>query len=71
MSTTQISKKRVNAAKILLPLLKTFVAPIFPEPIFLISLPIKILVKMSPNGIEPNGIVVVIISMVCNKTKLL
>ena len=32
---------------------KTFVAPIFPEPIFLTSLLIKIFVNNKPNGTEP------------------
>ena len=47
------SKIKVNNAKYLLPVLSTFVAPIFPEPIFLTSLFIKFLVKIKPNGIEP------------------
>ena len=37
----------------LLPVLSTFVAPILPEPIFLISWPPKNLVKINPKGIEP------------------
>ena len=41
-------------AKNLLPVLRTFVAPIFPEPIFLISIPPKIFAKISPHGIEPD-----------------
>ena len=40
-------------AKTLLPVLSTFVAPILPEPIFLISWPPKNLVKINPKGIEP------------------
>ena len=42
-----------NKAKSLLPDLKTFVAPILPEPIFLISLPENLLVNIRPNGIDP------------------
>ena len=49
-----ISKINVAYPTTLLPALSTFVAPIFPEPIFLISTPLKIFVKISPNGIEPD-----------------
>ena len=49
----KISNINVSAAKNLLPVLSTFVAPIFPEPIFLISWSPKILVKINPKGIEP------------------
>ena len=48
-----ISKKRVAKAKNLLPVLRTLVAPIFPDPIFLISTLLKIFVNISPKGIEP------------------
>ena len=48
-----ISNKRVVAAKNLFPVLRTFVAPIFPEPIFLKSIFPKIFVNMSPKGIDP------------------
>ena len=48
------SKKRVKAAKDLLPVLRTLVAPIFPEPIFLTSVLPKLFVKISPKGIDPN-----------------
>ena len=48
------SKKRVNTASNLFPVLKTFVAPILPEPIFLISKFLKIFVKIKPKGIDPN-----------------
>ena len=48
-----MSKIRVKRAKNFLPVLKTFVAPILPEPIFLTSSPENILVNKSPNGIEP------------------
>ena len=41
----------------MLPVLKTFVAPIFPEPISLISCFKNILVKINPNGIEPKKFV--------------
>ena len=49
----KISNIRVIAAKYLFPVLRTFVAPILPEPIFLISLSLKNLVKINPEGIEP------------------
>jgi len=35
------------------PDLKTFVAPIFPEPSFVISILLKYFVKIYPLGIEP------------------
>ena len=38
----------------LFPVLNTFVAPIFFDPIFLISLFNNNLVKINPNGIEPD-----------------
>ena len=47
------SRTRVVAAKYLFPVLKTLVAPIFPDPIFLTSFPVKIFVKSKPKGIEP------------------
>jgi hypothetical protein len=37
----------------LFPVLKTFVAPIFPDPIVLISFFKKIFVIINPNGIDP------------------
>ena len=48
-----ISKNKVKNAKILFPDLRTFVAPIFPEPIFLISFLLNIFVNIKPKGIEP------------------
>ena len=57
------SKDNVLYPSNLLPALKAFVAPIFPEPIFLISLPIKVLVKISPKGIEPNKYEIIIIKV--------
>ena len=48
-----ISNKRVVKAKYLFPVLRTLVAPTFPEPISLISCPIKILVKIKAKGIDP------------------
>ena len=50
-----MSSIKVKIAIDLLPVLKTFVAPIFLDPIFLISLFMKILVKISPKGIEPRA----------------
>ena len=49
----KISNIRVVRAKNLLPVLRTFVAPIFPDPIFLTSIFPKIFVKIRPKGIEP------------------
>ena len=37
----------------LFPVLKTLVAPIFPEPISLTSMLVKVFVKINPKGIEP------------------
>ena len=48
------SSKSVATAIPLRPVRKTLVAPMFPEPIFLISIFKKNLDKMNPNGIEPN-----------------
>ena len=48
------SSRRVTIAKNLFPDLRTFVAPIFPEPIFLISIFLKIFVNMRPKGIDPH-----------------
>ena len=48
-----VSNKRVIAANNLFPVLNTFVAPIFPDPISLTSFPVKIFVKSKPKGIEP------------------
>lgn len=47
------SQRTVISANVLFPVRKTFVAPIFPEPIFLISPYPVTLVKISPKGIEP------------------
>ena len=48
-----MSNRRVANAKYLFPVLRTFVAPIFPDPIFLISTLPKIFVNIRPKGIEP------------------
>jgi len=37
----------------LFPVLRTLVAPIFLDPMLLISLPLKNLVKIKPKGIDP------------------
>ena len=50
----KISKNRVKDAINLFPVLNTFVAPMFFEPIFLISFFKNKLVNISPNGIDPN-----------------
>ena len=47
------SSNSTNKAKILLPVLNAFVAPIFPLPIFLISPYPHKFVKIKPNGIDP------------------
>ena len=49
-----MSKNRVMPAINLFPVLSTLVAPIFLEPISLISLFKKSLVKIKPKGIEPD-----------------
>jgi hypothetical protein len=43
----------VKEAKYLFPVLSTFVAPIFPDPIVLISFLKNIFVRIKPNGIDP------------------
>ena len=48
------SSTRVVTARDLFPVLKTFVVPIFPDPISLISFFKNILVKTNPKGIDPN-----------------
>ena len=48
-----ISRTKVTPANNLLPVRRTFVAPILPEPIFLISILPKIFPNIRPNGIEP------------------
>ena len=47
------SSSSVAAAKYLFPVLNTFVAPIFPDPIFLKSTFPNIFVNKRPNGIDP------------------
>tara|TARA_B100001123_G_C15137391_1_gene957982 strand:- start:199 stop:375 length:177 start_codon:yes stop_codon:yes gene_type:complete len=44
----------VIKAKYLFPVLSTFVAPIFPDPIFLISFFINKFVKINPKGTDPH-----------------
>ena len=48
------SNKSVAAPRAFLPVLKTLVAPILPEPISLISFLRKIFVSTRPKGTEPN-----------------
>ena len=48
------SNKRVKVASILFPVLNTFVAPIFPDPILLISCLLNNFVRINPNGIDPH-----------------
>ena len=47
------SSTRVATARDLFPVLKTFVVPILPDPISLISFFKKIFVKINPKGIDP------------------
>ena len=47
------SKKRVNIAVSLFPVLRTLVVPIFPEPISLISILETYLVNKYPKGTDP------------------
>ena len=49
----KISRQSTEKAKTLLPVLKTLVAPTFPEPIFLISPKPNNFVKINAKGIEP------------------
>tara|TARA_Y100001970_G_scaffold187794_1_gene228473 strand:+ start:5571 stop:5768 length:198 start_codon:yes stop_codon:yes gene_type:complete len=49
-----MSNNKVKLATNLLPVLNTFVAPIFFDPNFLISLFIKNLLKINPKGIDPD-----------------
>ena len=48
------SSIRVVTARDFFPVLKTFVVPILPDPISLISFFKKIFVKTNPKGIDPN-----------------
>ena len=48
------SRKKTKIPDLMLITLKTFVAPILPDPSFLISFFKKILVNKKPKGIEPN-----------------
>ena len=48
-----ISRQSTEKAKTLLPVLKTLVAPTFPEPIFLISPKPNNFVKINAKGVEP------------------
>jgi hypothetical protein len=48
-----ISRIKVKAPKNLFPVLSTFVAPIFPDPISLRSFFKKNFVKIKPKGIDP------------------
>ena len=50
----EMSSKSVITAKDVFPVLRTFVAPILPEPIFLISILLKTLERRRPRGIEPH-----------------
>lgn len=53
MKLLDISNINVNTAINLFPVLKTFVAPILPDPIFLISPYPEIFTIIRPKGIEP------------------
>ena len=52
------SSTKVENPIILLPVLRAFVAPIFPEPIFLISFCKKNFVNRKPKGIDPKRYVI-------------
>ena len=47
------SRIKVRRAQLLFPVRSTFVAPIFPEPIFLMSSVPQMRVMISPKGIDP------------------
>ena len=47
------SRSKVVNAKNLFPVLRTLVVPIFPDPIFLISIFEKNFVNIKPKGIDP------------------
>ena len=49
----KISRQRTKNAKNLFPVLKTFVAPTFPEPIFLISPKPNNFVNINAKGSDP------------------
>ena len=48
-----MSKNKTINAKNVLPVRRTLVAPIFPDPTFLISILANIFVNIRPKGIEP------------------
>ena len=54
MYPLRASKISVPTAKYLFPVLRTLVAPILPDPLFLISLLVNSLVSIRPKGIEPH-----------------
>ena len=62
---------RVAKAKYLFPVLRTLVAPIFLDPMFLISLPLKNLVKIKPKGTDPQKYEKIATKKVSINTKLL
>ena len=47
------SSSKVRNARNLFPVLRTFVAPMFPDPIFLMSFFFKSLININPNGTDP------------------
>ena len=62
MTAFKISKAKVEYPINLLPVLRAFVAPIFPDPMFLISFFKIIFVNKKPNGIDPNKYDTIIIN---------
>ena len=54
ITALKMSKNNVAYPIDLFPVLKAFVAPIFPEPIFLISLFKNNFVNIKPKGIDPS-----------------
>ena len=54
MAPFKASIRRVNIARVFDPERKTFVAPILPDPCFVMSILLKYLLNMYPLGKDPN-----------------
>ena len=63
ITALKMSKNNVAYPIDLFPVLKAFVAPIFPEPIFLMSFLTKNLVNIYPKGIDPSKYEIKIINI--------
>jgi len=59
-----ISRIKVAYPTDLFPVLKTFVAPMLPDPIFLMSFFKKTLVNKKPNGIDPIKYEIIVIKKI-------